>query len=75
MRVALIKSDRIRTINIPDNPSGNFWITDYDENGKEVNIVNIKEDSGKWNLLSNNEFLCVLNNSYVDHLELNYYSF
>ena len=34
MRVSLIKSDRVRSLNIPDVASGNFWLTDYDENGK-----------------------------------------
>ena len=37
MRVQLIKKDRIRSIDIPDSPKGNFWVTDYDESGKEVN--------------------------------------
>lgn len=75
MRVALIKNDRIRSINIPDVASGNFWLTDYDENGKEVNIANIKGENGKWLLLSNQDIACVKNNMFVPSLELNNHSF
>ena len=56
MRVSLIKRDRIRSMNIPEVPQGNFWVTDYDESGKEVNLLNIKEDKGAWVLVSNQEF-------------------
>ena len=59
MRVSLIKRDRIRSINIPDEPSGNFWVTDYDDAGKEVNLLNITEENGLWRLISNQEFYCV----------------
>ena len=75
MRVSLIKSDRVRSLNIPDVASGNFWLTDYDENGKEVNIANIKAQDNKWYLLSNQDISCVLNNSFVSSLELKKYGF
>lgn len=75
MRVSLIKMDRIRSINIPDKPSGNFWITDYDESGKEVNLLNIKEENNVWKLISNQEFYCVLNNEYIPSFNLKEYNF
>ncbi len=75
MRVSLIKRDRIRSINIPDVASGNFWVTDYDESGKEVNLLNIKEEKGSWSLISNQEFYCELNNDYVPSLDIKEYSF
>lgn len=75
MRVQLIKNDRIRSINIPDVPSGNFWVTDYDESGKEVNLLNIKEEQGIWKLISNQEFYCEYNNTYVATYELKNYNF
>lgn len=75
MRVSLIKMDRIRSINIPDVPSGNFWVTDYDESGKEVNLLNIKEEKGIWKLISNQEFYCNFNNDYASSFELREYSF
>ncbi len=75
MRVSLIKEDRIRSINIPDKASGNFWVTDYDDGGKEVNLINITEENGLWKLVSNQEFYCVYNNEYADSFDLNKYSF
>lgn len=75
MRVQLIKSDRIRSMNIPDEPSGNFWVTDYDESGKEVNLLNITEENGLWKLISNQEFYCELNSVYVASVDLKDYSF
>ena len=75
MRVQLIKNDRIRSFNIPDIPSGNFWVTDYDESGKEVNLLNITEEDGVWKLISNQEFYCELNSVYVAAVELKKYTF
>ena len=75
MRVQLIKNDRIRSLNIPDVPSGNFWVTDYDESGKEVNLLNITEEDGVWKLISNQEFYCELNSVYVAAAELKNYTF
>ena len=75
MRVSLIKSDRIRSIDIPDIVSGNFWITDYDENGRETNLVNITAKDGKWNLLSNQEIVCVVNGVFIKEVELKKYNF
>ena len=75
MRVSLIKRDRIRSINIPDVASGNFWVTDYDESGKEVNLLNITEEQGTWKLVSNQEFYCELNNTYVAAVTLKEYAF
>ena len=76
MRVQLIKNDRIRSINIPDIPSGNFWVTDYDDNGKEMNLVNITKKNERWFLLSNQEVVCVsTNNKFVDGFELSNYKF
>ncbi|HIU40155.1 MAG TPA: type VII secretion protein EssC [Candidatus Aphodocola excrementigallinarum] len=75
MRVSLIKRDRIRSINIPDEPSGNFWVTDYDDAGKEVNLLNITEENGLWRLISNQEFYCVFNNDYIAAFDLKEYSF
>ena len=70
MRVSLIKSDRIRTINIPDDPSGNFWVTDYDENGKDINLININGDNGAWQLVSNQDIVCIENDNFVPNLNL-----
>ena len=75
MRVSLIKTDRIRSVNIPDNVSGSFWLKDYDQNGKEVNLISIKKVDDKWSLISNQEIACISQNSFVDDVELKNYAF
>lgn len=75
MRVSLIKSDRIRSIDIPDVPSGNFWVTDYDESGKEENLLNIKEENGTWILVSNQEVYYNVNSDYTSYVTLNEHNF
>ena len=75
MRVSLIKTDRIRSIDIPDNISGSFWLKDYDDNGKEVNLISIKQVNGKWCLISNQEIVCAKNNSFLENMELVNYGF
>ena len=75
MRVSLIKTDRIRSIDIPDVPSGNFWVTDYDESGKEENLLNIKEKNGTWILVSNQEVYYNINNEYTSFVILKEHSF
>ena len=75
MRVQLIKNDRIRSFDIPDVPSGNFWVTDYDESGKEVNLLNITAENGAWKLVSNQEFYCVFKGDYTPSFDLKEYSF
>ncbi len=75
MRVSLIKRDRIRSMNIPDEASGNFWVTDYDESGKEVNLLNITEEQGVWKLVSNQEFYCEVNSVYSAIVDLKEYTF
>ena len=75
MRVSLVKTDKIRSINIPDVVSGNFWITDYNENGSETNLANITARDGKWFLTSNSEVVCKENGNFVKEVELKNYSF
>ena len=75
MRVSLIKTDRIRSIDIPDVLSGNFWVTDYDESGKEENLLNIKEKNGTWILVSNQEVYYNINNEYTSFVILKEHSF
>ena len=37
MRVSLIKNNKINNITLPNDPSGIYWITDFDEDGHEQN--------------------------------------
>ena len=41
MRVSLIKNDKIKDILLPKKINGSYWITDFDSNGNEQNLINI----------------------------------
>lgn len=53
MRVSLIKNGAIRSINLPLNINGSYWLTDVDQDLKEINFINIIEDNKQWKLISN----------------------
>ena len=61
MKITLIKPDSIINFVLPPQVHGNYWITDKAKDGKERNFVNIVENNGVWQLLSNYEV-----NIYVD---------
>lgn len=42
MRVSLIKTTKIIDIILPHNHTGNYWITDFDDNGHEKNLICIE---------------------------------
>ncbi len=66
MRVLLIKNDKIRDFLLPNEISGNFWITIFDENGNEKNIMNIEANKEEgWELISNNEYYIIENSKKV----------
>lgn len=53
MNIYLFKNEGLYTLSLPLKIKGQYWITDYDINGKERKIVNIEERDGKWVLKSN----------------------
>ena len=75
MRVSLINDNLIRNLILPNRVTGNFWVTDFDANGNEVNIINIEASDGKWNLMSNDEVYCFVGNERVPFKTLTEYSF
>ena len=75
MRAYLIKSDKLRIANIPEETSGSFWITDYDEYGKEVSLICVKKDEENFVLISNEDVVCVENRSEVSSINIEFYKF
>lgn len=55
MKVSLLKKDKIIDFILPSQIHGNYWITDKTKDGKDRNFINIIEDNGKWQMLSNYE--------------------
>lgn len=60
---------------MPEQISGNYWITDY-ENGKKINLINIEATENGWNLISNHDAFVVDNNDImIPYTILKEYSF
>ena len=55
MRVAIIRPSNIKTIILPNQVAGSYWIEGIDVNGIKKNLISIEADNGKWKLVSNNE--------------------
>ena len=71
MKILLLKDNKIRIFSLPKNASDNFWITSFDENGNEKNMINIQNNNdGLWELISNNEFYAIDNSKKVSFMVL-----
>jgi len=76
MRVSLIKNNKIRNFILPEKINGNYWITDFDNDGNEHNLINIEAANNKWQLTSNDEIYVIdNNNSHRPYAILDNYSF
>ena len=71
MKVLLLKDNKIRNFLLPKRVLGNVWITNFDENGNEKNLINIESNNnGEWELVSNNEFYVIENSKKVPYVTL-----
>ena len=74
MRVSLIKTTKIIDIILPHNHTGNYWITDFDDNGHEKNLICIEGDKKNWIITSNEEYGYVENNLFKQNVVLEEYN-
>ncbi len=75
MLVSLIKGKKINTITLPNRIVGSYWVTDYDDNNNEQNLISIEAIDGQWRLISNDDICVVENNSERDYVNLREYTF
>lgn len=62
MIVTLIKQDRLFTTFLPNKVMGQYWLKDFDKNGKERNLLSIEAISGSWVARSNKKVMILDNN-------------
>lgn len=74
MRVSLIKTTKIIDIILPHNHTGNYWITDFDDNGHEKNLICIEGNKKDWVITSNDEYGYVENNLFKQSVILEEYN-
>ena len=55
MIVRLIKKRKIYNFTLPNEVSGNYWITDNDYLGNVRNLINVEEYKGQWKIKSDFE--------------------
>lgn len=75
MRVSLIKNTEIKDLILPKQITGSYWITDYDENGNEKNLMNIEATEEGWKVVSNSDVFCILNDRKISSVLLKEYNF
>ena len=53
MIVNLIKATRMFSLSLPQKIKGQYWVSDYDENGAARNLLSIEAKNGQWVAKSN----------------------
>ena len=75
MNVLVINDKKIKTIELPDEISGIYWITEVDSNGIEKNLISIEAIDNKWYLVSNKEIYCIFDKIINSKVALEEYHF
>ena len=74
MIVRLIKKKKIYNFILPNEISGNYWITDNDYLGNVRNLINVAEEDGKWKIKSDFETKIMSGENEIDSAYLSDYS-
>ena len=75
MIIYILHNDRYYTFCLPQKIDGNHVLFDYDKDSIKRNLANIVGTNDKWILKSNSNAKIVINNEYVDSVELSLYNF
>lgn len=74
MIVRLIKKTKIYNFTLPNEVSGNYWITDNDYFGNVRNLINVEECDGQWKIKSDFETKIMSGENEIDSAILKEYS-
>ena len=74
MIVRLIKKTKIYNFTLPNEISGNYWITDNDYLGNTRNLINVEEYEGQWKIKSDFETKIMSGENEVESAFLKEYS-
>ena len=76
MKILVLKDDIISSFKLPKKIEGNLWITKFDKNDTEKNMISVEADkSGYWKLISNTEYYVVENSKKIDFTKISEYNF
>ena len=69
MLIYIIHADKYYSFSLPDEVSGNYVISDYDENGFSRNLVNVVAKDNKWVMNSNENVRIISNEQIINNEE------
>ena len=75
MIIYILHNDRYYTFRLPKTIDGNFVLHDYDKDSFKRNLVNIIAVDSKWIMKSNSNARVVVDNQFVEQVELSLYNF
>ncbi len=75
MLVYIINKGKLTSFTLPSKIYGSYFIKDEDEFGNERDLINIKEENGRWVAYSNKTVKVLLNNEVVRSAPLINYQF
>lgn len=75
MKITIIEKEIIRNILLPEKIVGSYFITDFDDNGIERNLISVDADNNNWKMMSNNEIFIYENNVMMPVVTLKEYNF
>ena len=73
--IYIIHSDKIYDFRLPNNISGKYILTDYDQYGTKRNLVNIEATNDKWFIYQNKNVRIDYKNQKYDSISLEYQNF
>lgn len=75
MIIYFLESSKIYTFKLPLEISGNYILSDYDENGNRRSLVSVEASDGKWLIRDNDEVKIYYDSVYHTEAFLEFYHF
>ena len=75
MIIYFIENEKIYTYKLPNVPSGNYILHDYDQNGNKRSLINVEGTEGKWIIKDNDDTTLYYQGEIYKELQLNPYYF
>ena len=75
MLIYIIKKSGLEIFTLPSKISGSYWIKETKDNGKDRDLINIKEQDGRWLATSNKKVQIIVSGKKIDSCYIGEYQF
>ena len=75
MLIYIIKKSGLEIFTLPSKISGSYWIKETKDNGKYRDLINIKEQDGRWLATSNKKVQIIVSGKKIDSCYIGEYQF